>query len=57
MTDKNMDEAKGRVKKAVGELTGNEELKREGTVDKAAGKVKEGVDKVKDAIQGKDKDR
>jgi uncharacterized protein YjbJ (UPF0337 family) len=47
------DEIKGRVKKAVGELTGNDKLKREGEIDKVAGKVKKGVDKVKDALQGK----
>jgi len=44
----NVDEIKGRVKKAGGELTDNEELKREGTVDKAAGKAKDAVDKVAD---------
>ncbi|MBC7854637.1 MAG: CsbD family protein [Pirellulaceae bacterium] len=47
------DEIKGRVKKAVGELTGNNRLKREGEIDKVAGKVKQGMDKVKDALQGK----
>ncbi len=53
MSDKHTDEAKGRVKKAVGELTGNDELKREGTIDKASAKVKDVVDKVKDALKGK----
>ena len=42
------DEAKGRVKKAAGELTGNKDLKREGDVDKASGKVKKATDKVAD---------
>ena len=42
---KNVDEAKGRVKRAAGELTDDGKLKREGTVDKAAGRAKEGVDK------------
>lgn len=55
MSDKNTDEAKGRVKKATGEITGNDELKREGQVDKASAKLKEGVDKAKDAISGKDR--
>ena len=32
-----VDKAKGRVKKAVGELTGNEDLKREGDIDKVSG--------------------
>jgi len=57
MSSGKMDEVKGRVKKAVGELTDNDRLKNEGTVDKAAGKIKQGVDKVKDAIQGKDTHR
>jgi len=53
------DEIKGRVKKAAGELTGNDKLKREGQIDKTAGKVKQGVekavDKTKDALKGKKK--
>ena len=44
----NIDEAKGRAKRAAGELTDDEQLKREGTVDKAAGKAKETVDKAAD---------
>jgi len=43
-----IDEAKGRAKGAAGELTGDDDLKREGSVDKAAGKVKDAVDKVAD---------
>lgn len=39
------DEAKGRVKRAAGELTDDDKLKHEGAVDKAAGKAKESVDK------------
>jgi uncharacterized protein YjbJ (UPF0337 family) len=42
------DEAKGRVKRAAGELSDNEKLKHEGAVDKAAGKAKETVDKAAD---------
>lgn len=42
------DESKGRVKKAAGELTGNDRLKREGEVDKASGKAKQTTDKVAD---------
>ena len=48
-----LDSAKGRTKKAVGELTGNESLKDRGRVDKASGKTKKAVggaaDKVKKA--------
>jgi uncharacterized protein YjbJ (UPF0337 family) len=42
----NADDAKGRVKRAAGEVTGDEDLKREGTVDKATGKAKDAADKV-----------
>ena len=45
------DEAKGRAKRAVGELTGDDALKREGTVDKATGKAKDGADKVADKLK------
>ena len=37
------DDAKGRLKKAGGEITGDDSLKREGEVDKASGKVKDAV--------------
>lgn len=33
----NRDTARGRVKKAAGDLTGDKELQREGAVDEAAG--------------------
>ena len=49
----NIDEAKGRVKRAAGELTDNKEQKREGSVDKAAGKTKDAVDKAADSIKRK----
>ena len=49
------DQAKGRVKEAVGDLTDNEDLKREGKVDRAAGsakdKVEDAVDKVRDKVK------
>jgi uncharacterized protein YjbJ (UPF0337 family) len=50
----NLDEAKGRVKQAAGDLTGDADMKREGKVDEKAGEVKEkvgeAVDKVKDKL-------
>jgi uncharacterized protein YjbJ (UPF0337 family) len=49
---KNTDDAKGRVKEAAGSLTGDKDLKREGKVDQAGGKVKEGVEKVTDKVKG-----
>jgi uncharacterized protein YjbJ (UPF0337 family) len=57
-----MDQAKGRVKEAAGDLTGDRELQREGKADQAAGRIKEkaaeaadkvgeAVDKVRDGVQ------
>lgn len=43
-----MDEAKGRVKEAAGDLTDNDDLKREGKVDQAGASVKQGAEKVAD---------
>lgn len=42
------DEAKGRVKEAAGDLTGDKDLQREGKVDQASGKAKDAIDKVGD---------
>jgi uncharacterized protein YjbJ (UPF0337 family) len=44
------DKTKGRIKEAVGDLTDDKDLKREGKVDKASGKIKEKVDDVKDKL-------
>jgi uncharacterized protein YjbJ (UPF0337 family) len=50
------DKAKGNLKQAGGDLTGDDSLKNEGRVDEAAGNVKEktgdAADKVKDVIKG-----
>jgi uncharacterized protein YjbJ (UPF0337 family) len=55
-TDGKVDEGKGRVKEAAGSLTGDDSLKNEGKVDRAAGETKQKVgdaaDKVGDAISG-----
>jgi uncharacterized protein YjbJ (UPF0337 family) len=59
--DINTDQAKGRAKEAVGALTDDDKLKREGKADQAAGdakqfvqdvadKAEDLVDKVKDAV-------
>jgi uncharacterized protein YjbJ (UPF0337 family) len=45
------DDLKGRIKQAAGDLTDNEELKKEGDRDRAAGAVKDALDKVKDKIE------
>jgi uncharacterized protein YjbJ (UPF0337 family) len=58
MTNSNMDEAKGRAKEALGSLTDDEKLKREGRNDQKVGKAKEAVDDVADkAREGIDKVR
>ncbi len=48
------DQAKGRIKEAAGALTGDDDLKDEGTTDRKGGEVKEKignvVDKAKDAV-------
>jgi uncharacterized protein YjbJ (UPF0337 family) len=48
------DEAKGRAKEAVGDLTDDEKLKREGKMDRAGAAVKrktgEAVDKTKEVV-------
>ena len=49
MTNGKTDQAKGRIKQAAGDLTGNKDLKREGKADEAAGKVKDKLDDAKRA--------
>jgi uncharacterized protein YjbJ (UPF0337 family) len=44
MTGKS-EEIKGRIKEAAGALTGDDELRREGKLDQATGKVKHAVEK------------
>jgi uncharacterized protein YjbJ (UPF0337 family) len=55
MGDGTVDSAKGRVKEAAGDLTGDDSLKNEGKVDRASGSVKDKVgdaaDKVKDVLR------
>ncbi len=46
MSDGTTDDAKGRTKEALGDLSGDEELKREGKVDRASGKLKDTVEGV-----------
>ena len=59
------DKAKGHVKEAVGDLTDNERLEREGKLDQVSGgvkgtaedakdKVEEGVDAVRDRLKDDD---
>ncbi len=44
----NKDQVKGKVKQAVGDLTDNEDLKKEGEADETAGEVKKSLEDVKD---------
>ena len=46
--DNDLDQAKGRIKQAAGDLTDNDDLKREGKTDERAGKAKEFLSDVKD---------
>jgi uncharacterized protein YjbJ (UPF0337 family) len=61
MGEGTVDNVKGRAKEAVGDLTDNKDLEREGKTDQAAGNVKnklgnmketaeDAVDKVKDKL-------
>ena len=45
------DEIKGKAKEAVGDLTDDDELEREGKVDQAAGGVKEKLADAKDWLE------
>jgi uncharacterized protein YjbJ (UPF0337 family) len=51
------DDMKGRAKEAIGDLTDDDDMKREGKVDRAAGSTKEKagdmVDKVRDKVKEK----
>lgn len=44
------DKAKGKIKQAIGDLTGNDKLRREGKMDEVAGRGKEAIDTVKEKI-------
>jgi uncharacterized protein YjbJ (UPF0337 family) len=55
MSNPKTDDLKGRAKEAAGDLTDDDDLKREGKMDRAAGsvkdKVEDAVDKVKDKVK------
>ena len=52
MSDGTMDDAKGRTKEALGDLTDNQQLKDEGKVDRASGKLKDAVGGIADKAKG-----
>ncbi len=45
-----MDEMKGRAKEAAGDLTDNEDLKREGKIDELGASMKEKAEQAKDKV-------
>lgn len=47
----NLDQTRGKIKQAVGDLTGNKDLEREGMADERAGNVKEGVEDAADKVE------
>ncbi|MAT06612.1 MAG: general stress protein CsbD [Acidimicrobiaceae bacterium] len=47
------DQAKGRAKKAVGDLTGDREMQAEGEADETSGKIKEKFDDAVDSVRDK----
>jgi uncharacterized protein YjbJ (UPF0337 family) len=49
--DSKFDQAKGKVKQAAGDLTGDDDLRREGKVDEASGKAKGKLEEVKDKAE------
>jgi uncharacterized protein YjbJ (UPF0337 family) len=55
MTNKHIDDGKGRIKEAAGSLTGNQRLKDEGRADQARAKVKDTLENVVDTVTGHNK--
>ena len=53
MSDKHVDEAKGRVKEAAGSISDNQRLKNDGKADQAKATVKNKTDKIVDALPGR----
>jgi uncharacterized protein YjbJ (UPF0337 family) len=50
------DQAKGKVKKTVGQAVGNEKLEAEGRGDQAKGDLRQAAEKAKDALKDVTKD-
>ena len=44
------EQAKGKLKEAAGEITGNDDLRAEGKADQTKGNLKQAGEKVKDAF-------
>jgi uncharacterized protein YjbJ (UPF0337 family) len=52
MSDHKGEELKGRLKQAVGDVTGDKGLQREGKIDQASAATKKKIDDVADTIKG-----
>jgi uncharacterized protein YjbJ (UPF0337 family) len=50
-------EIRGRIKEAVGKLTGDQKLKAEGKAEKTAGKVQNVAGGAADSVRDRDRDR
>ena len=50
--EEKINQAQGAVKESVGKLSGNKKIEKEGAAEKAAAKVKEVAEDVKDAVDG-----
>ncbi|MFN3891894.1 MAG: CsbD family protein [Beijerinckiaceae bacterium] len=48
-----VDQMKGRVKEAAGNVTGDTKLRNEGRADQAKGKLQNFLGSIKDALRGK----
>ena len=46
------EKSKGKVKEAVGSLTGNKKLESEGKIDRRAGEAKQKIGRVKGKVEG-----
>ena len=51
MSEHKGEEMKGRAKEAVGDITGDKDLQREGKIDQASAATKKTVDRVSDAVK------
>jgi uncharacterized protein YjbJ (UPF0337 family) len=47
------DQAKGKIKETVGEVTGDQKMKQEGKADQVSGKVENAIGSAKDKVREK----
>lgn len=50
--DRTLDEAEGRVEQAAGALTGDDDVQREGKVDRAVSEAKTSIDRIAEKVKG-----